>query len=91
MTTNARRLCLLGLTAVLLLAAASLLLFPQHGEANLPQPQCQYGDRSEVWYFSTAARTTLVGKFVNICAGGTRMTGTTSSYPTFLNCVCPPI
>jgi hypothetical protein len=91
MTLNARRLCFAGLIAVLVLAAASLLLWPKHSEANSPLPQCTLGDRSEVWYFSTPARTTLVGKFSVLCAGGTRMSGTTSNYPTYLSCVCSPV
>ena len=91
MTLNARRLCFVGLIAVLVLAAASLLLWPKPSEANSPAPQCTLGDKSEIWYFSTAARTTLVGKFSVLCAGGTRMSGTTSSYPTYLTGVCPPL
>ncbi len=89
MNLNARRLCL-GLTVVILLAVAGLLALPTHSEANSPSPQCPLGDSSAVYYYSTAAHTTLVGKFETLCAGGTRSFGTTSNYPVYLSCFCSP-
>ena len=91
MTWNARRLCILGLFAILALAAATLFLLPARTEANTPLPKCYFGDKQDILYYSTPAKTTLVGEFGYICTGGTRMSGTTSSYQTTLNCVCPPL
>jgi hypothetical protein len=91
MILNTRRLVCLGLNAVLVLAAASLLLLPAHTEANSPAPQCTLGDKSEIWYYSSPTKVTLVGKFAYLCAGGTRMAGTATSYQTTLTCVCSPL
>lgn len=91
MTLNARRLCLVGLFAILVLAAAALFLLPARTEANLPAPKCNYGDKQDVFYYSTPAKTTLVGELSYLCAGGTHLNGTATSYQTVVNCVCPPL
>ena len=88
MNLNARRLCL-GLTVVVLLAVAGLLALPMHSEANSPLQKCPLGDASDILYYSTAARTVIVGHFETLCAGGSRSFGTTSPYSTALGCSCP--